>query len=88
MPFTITVEDVRAAFPADGLCPVLGIELQRGKDGKSQDASPTLDRMNNAWSYEPGNIVVMSQRANRAKGGLTARELDQIASWMRRNGLE
>lgn len=67
---------------------MLGIELVRGTEGKSLDSSPTLDRMNNAWGYDRGNIVVMSQRANRAKGGLTARELDDIASWMRRNGLE
>lgn len=87
-PFTISLEDVRAAYPADGRCPVLGITLARGKNSKVIEASPTLDRLNNQWGYEPGNIAVISYRANRAKGGLTARELEQIATWMRSRGLE
>jgi hypothetical protein len=88
MPFTITVDDVRAAYPADGYCPVLGIKLERGQNGKAKDASPTLDRLNGQWGYEPGNICVISHRANRAKGGLTAEELERIARWMRTKGLE
>lgn len=87
MPFTITVEDVRDAWPKDGRCPVLGIELVRGTNGRALDSSPTLDRLNNEWGYEPGNIAVISLRANRAKCSSTAAELEQVASWMRRNGL-
>lgn len=87
MPCTITPEDIRRAWPEDGRCPVLGIRLVAGQ-GTLHDASPTLDRMNGSWGYEPGNIAVISFRANRAKGGLTARELEQIAAWMRRQGLE
>lgn len=66
---------------------MLGLTLARGR-GKMQDASPTLDRLNSQWGYEPGNIVVISLRANRAKGALTAHELTQIADWMRSKGLE
>lgn len=88
MPFTITADDVRSVWPADGKCPVLGIELKRGSDKRALDSSPTLDRLNNAWGYERGNIVVLSMKANRTKGSCTARELETIAAWMRRNGLE
>ena len=88
VPFTITIDDVRAVYPVDGKCPVLGIDLQRGREGKVLENSPTLDRLNNQWGYEPGNIAVISYRANRAKGGLTATELEQIALWMRARGLE
>lgn len=88
LPFTITVEDVRAVWPEDGRCPVLGIELKRGVDKRAIDSSPTLDRLNNDWGYERNNLVVMSMRANRTKGACTARELETIAAWMRRNGLE
>ena len=88
MPFTITVEDVRAVWPADGKCPVLGIELQRGTNKRARDSSPTLDRLNNAWSYERSNLIVMSMRANRTKGDCTATELETIAAWMRGHGLE
>ena len=84
--FTITLDDVRAVFPADWVCPVLGIAMRHGQ-GTSHDASPTLDRINPEWGYTPGNIAVMSYRANRAKGALTAAELEQIAIWMRGRGL-
>jgi hypothetical protein len=60
--------------------------MRYGK-GTSHDASPSLDRINPAWGYQPGNIAVISYRANRAKGGMRAEELDQIASWMRGKGL-
>lgn len=82
----LTVDDVRAALPDDGRCPALGIPLVVG-DGVQHDASPSLDRLNNAWGYEPGNIAVLSLRANRAKGDLTAAELERIAAWMRERGL-
>lgn len=87
IPFTISAEDVRAAWPADGKCPVLGIELRRGIGGKPIDESPTLDRLNSAWGYEVGNIAVISFKANSAKRALTGGELRQIADWMQAQGL-
>lgn len=84
--FSITEDDIRAVFPADWRCPVLGIAMQYGKL-RLHDASPTLDRINPAWGYVPGNIAVISYRANRAKGAMTAAELEQIADWMRGKGL-
>lgn len=84
MSFTITVDDVRRVWSRQ--CPVLGIHLRPGK-GKVHDASPSLDRLNGAWGYEPGNIAVISYRANRAKGPLSAEEHERIAAWMRGNGL-
>lgn len=56
--------------------------------GSSHDASLTLDRLNNAWGYTPGNIAVISMAANRAKGNLRAADLEKIAKWMRATGLE
>jgi hypothetical protein len=85
-PFTITEEDIRAAWPSNGLCPVFGMPLEAGV-GFSHDGSPTLDRLNPAWGYEKGNITVISHKANRAKSGLTAEELERIARWMRVVGL-
>lgn len=54
---------------------------------KSHDTSPTLDRLNNAWGYVPGNIAVISHRANKLKGDATAKELRRIATWMESKGL-
>lgn len=84
--FAITEDDVRAVFPTDWVCPVLGVTMRHGK-GKLTDASPTLDRINPEWGYVPGNIAVMSYRANRAKGAMSAEELEQIATWMQARGL-
>lgn len=84
--FTITKQDVRDAIPLDGRCPVLGSPMQRGR-GKAQDSSFTLDRVNPEWGYTPGNIAVISFSANRAKGSLTAEQLESIARWMRAKGL-
>jgi hypothetical protein len=80
------MQDVRDVYPADGRCPALGTELRQGK-ARSQDASPTLDRMNPQWGYVKGNIAVISYAANRAKGAMRAAELERIAAWMRANGL-
>lgn len=80
------MDDVRAVFPADWVCPVLGTKMRHGK-GVATDNSPTLDRLNSDWGYIPGNLAVMSYRANRAKGALSAEELAKIAVWMQGRGL-
>lgn len=84
--FSITLDDVRAVWPHDNRCPALGVVLRQGK-GKVHDESPTLDRINPAWGYVPGNIAVISYAANRAKGALSAEQLSRIANWMRAAGL-
>lgn len=85
--FHITPEDIKAVWPLDDCCPVLGIPLVRGA-GFVQDGSATLDRVNPLWGYEPDNLAVMSLRANRAKGNMQAHELEAIAVWMRHHGLD
>jgi hypothetical protein len=84
--FTISVDDVRAAWPPDGRCPILGLPLVVAVE-RLTDGSPSLDRINAVWGYTPGNVAVISNKANRAKNNLTARELDRIVRWMRLNGL-
>lgn len=86
IPFSITIDDVRAAWPPDGRCPALGIVLQRAK-GAPNDTSPSLDRLNPEWGYIPGNIAVISQAANRIKNNATAAQLQQVAAYMRARGL-
>jgi hypothetical protein len=88
LPCHLTLEDVRALWPADGKCPALGIPLKSGKDRKTLPSSPTLDRLNNDWGYEVGNVAIISMAANAAKRTLRAQELEAIAAWMRRMGLE
>lgn len=73
-PFTIREEDIH--IPK--LCPVLGIELTPAR-GQPWDKSPTLDAIANEMGYVPGNVWVISMRANRLKSDGTAQEHRTIA---------
>lgn len=84
--FSITVEDIEDVWPKDGRCPALGILLAQGR-GAVGDASPTLDRLDPARGYELGNIAVISNAANRAKGNLSADEMERLAAWVRAHSL-
>jgi hypothetical protein len=53
-------------------CPVLEIELTHGT---CEGTDWSIDRINNDGAYAPGNLVVMSVRANKAKGSLTFDEV-------------
>jgi hypothetical protein len=78
---TITEND----FEIPAVCPVLGIPLVRGK-GEIGSASPSLDRLIPSVGYVPGNVVVMSARANRLKCDCTnAAELRAVADWIDNN---
>jgi hypothetical protein len=68
--------DVQRAWPVDGLCPALGVEM---KDGES---APSLDRIDPSFGYVPGNIAVISKRANTIKTNATTDEVRRVAEWM------
>lgn len=71
--FTITKEDV--IVPE--FCPLLGIKMQYNEMIK-QDNSYSLDRIDPKVGYVPGNVWVISLRANRIKNDATIKELEQI----------
>lgn len=77
--FTLTVEDI--IIPK--ICPILGIPLCTS-DGRADDASPSLDRLDNTKGYVPGNVNVISWKANQIKSNATVAELRAIADWMER----
>ncbi len=79
---TISADDVRAVFPADMRCPVLGVPFTFGKR-KHTPASPSLDRIDPTRGYVPGNIAVISRRANVVKNDATLNELEQVVQWLR-----
>jgi hypothetical protein len=61
-------------------CPVLGIPLMPNiGGGRQDDHSPTLDRIIPGKGYVPGNVVVVSWRANRIKSDATIEELKKVA---------
>lgn len=68
--FTITLKDI--VIPA--LCPVLGVPLERSGPLWG-DNTPTLDRRDSTMGYVPGNVFVISRRANVLKSDATPAEL-------------
>lgn len=76
IPFSITADDIEVPT----FCPVLGLRLQRG-EGVACDASPTVDRIKPDLGYVPGNVLVVSFRANRLKGDSDASELIYVAAF-------
>lgn len=75
--FTILLEDV--AIPA--VCPVLGIPISRGTRG-DHGYSPSLDRIDSSKGYVPGNVMVISWRANIVKSDAEAWEVQKVADYM------
>ncbi|MEO1077616.1 MAG: hypothetical protein AAFX41_16875 [Bacteroidota bacterium] len=76
VPFNLTPADITIPFE----CPVLGIPIIVGAD-KASDNSPSLDRVVPALGYVRGNVLVISNRANRIKNNATIAELRQVAEF-------
>lgn len=67
-------------------CSVLGIELDyspRGQRHAHNPANPTLDRWDNTKGYVPGNVFVISMRANTLKNNATWQELEKVMRYAR-----
>lgn len=79
MEFSLSREDI--TIP--DVCPVLGIELAKGNCGFFA-SSPSVDRMDSAKGYIPGNVQVISWRANALKRDGTLDEFRRIVAYMER----
>lgn len=83
IPFSLMLKDI-PDIPKR--CSVLQwIELEYRVGEGSQDSSPSLDRIDNTRGYEPGNVRIISQRANVLKSNATDKELQALARDSRRN---
>ena len=80
IPFNLTYDDI--IIP--DTCPILGIPLMFGnalKRASPTDNSPSLDRVIPSLGYVKGNVVVISQRANRIKNDSSLEELVKIVNY-------
>lgn len=73
--FTISITDI--VIP--NTCPLLGIPIIPSK-GIHAPNSPSLDRFDSSKGYIPGNVWVISYRANTLKSNSTADELIKLAT--------
>ena len=76
MEHTITKEDI--IIPE--FCPVLGMKLERTRIN-DWTTSPSLDRIDNTKGYIPGNVVVVSRRANILKKDATLTEMQALVKF-------
>lgn len=83
VPFEITLEHI----PIPEVCPALGIPIiihpsvKNGKGGPKPD-SPSVDRIVSNRGYVPGNVRVISARANKIKSDATIDELEKIVAYI------
>lgn len=62
-------------------CPIFGIKLDYNSE--LNDNRWSLDRIDSTKDYIPGNVKIISLKANRIKNNGTADEHEKIAKWMR-----
>lgn len=72
--FDITMDDIEVPT----VCPLLGIPLSHSK-GQQSDSSPTFDRIIPELGYVPGNVLIISDRANRMKSNASLEEIQLLA---------
>lgn len=81
--WSLTLADFPEGIPLK--CPVLGIVLD--PPGSATPQSPSFDRLDSTKGYIPGNVRIISHRANQIKSAGTADEHEKIAAWMRSKGV-
>lgn len=64
------------------LCPILQMPLNRYRGGFDR-SSYSLDRVDSSRGYVPGNVRVISWRANAVKSSLTIEEVERLLEYMK-----
>lgn len=77
VPFDLLPKDIN--IPQS--CPVLGLELKSGNRHDHANA-PTIDRIEPTLGYIPGNIRVISHRANMLKSNATLDEMRAVVRYL------
>lgn len=83
--FSITPVDI----PVPETCPVLGLlieipPIRPSGSGLWARSSPSVDRIDNTKGYVPGNVRVISMRANHLKRDATLEELRALVAYLER----
>lgn len=76
--FTITIND----FELPPKCPVFGTDWEFGSR-HPVDNSISMDRINSNLGYIPGNVIIISAKANRIKNNASIEELEILINWLR-----
>jgi hypothetical protein len=76
--FTLRLSDV-PGIPSH--CPIIGIPIVAGANNL-HPGSPSLDRINSDHGYIPGNVRVISHRANVLKSNITLEQARALVKYM------
>ena len=85
VPFDLTPEYVMSIMP--DRCPVFGTELTYAVVSKNRDFAPSIDRIHPEKGYVPGNVVVVSMRANLIKSKYGSKDIYKVAVWLKKIGV-
>lgn len=87
--YSLSISAIEMWLKNQPACPIFGTVFPLGPHGNGVcPESPTLDRLQPEKGYVPGNVALISHRANTIKSIGTAAEHERIAQWMRANGLD
>lgn len=78
--FSITETDI---LPLPKICPALGLVLEYLGGCRNQANSASIDRRDNSKGYVPGNVFVISRRANTLKSDATFEEMSGVLAYMK-----
>lgn len=82
--FTISAADLLIDGKLPEICPVLGTRMRYGGgDRKAHNDAASIDRKNNLRGYIPGNVAIISFRANALKRDATPEEIFKLATYVR-----
>lgn len=83
-PFSLSAADIEMP----DVCPVFGWPFKwgEGKMGWRNMYAPSLDRIKPQLGYVPGNVMVISVRANHLKANGTLWEMRRVLAYMERVG--
>jgi hypothetical protein len=82
--FTITVDDIPEVPKVCPVFPWLELERPTGKGRKFHANAPSVDRINPNIGYVPGNLRIISWRANALRSNGTLEEMEHIVADLKR----
>lgn len=80
LPFDLTTEYLEEIWT--GVCPAFGVSLDI-KAKKDEQDHAQLDKIIPDLGYVRGNVVWLSQRANRIKDDASVEDLERLLEWLK-----
>lgn len=78
---TIVLEDL---LPLPTHCPVFGFELNYLATDPNDPTCWSLERLDNEKGYVPGNVAIVSLKANKLKRDASLADLKALVAWLER----